>query len=181
MTHRGTAKGIVTRTNVARVIVALCLAAAYLKTGAVQPPTASTAAPSGPLRHPPVVVYSEITLAPLVVRAERIVHHIRGPFDRAPIGKGIHVSLTQYCLQGMTRRDNYVRPGIVAADPRVFPLARYVEVFIGKQHLGRFLVDDTGAKVKGATLDIWNPSCAEARKFGRQRGIATLVGVKQTK
>jgi 3D (Asp-Asp-Asp) domain-containing protein len=114
-------------------------------------------------------------LAPLVVHAPRHVKAKRGAFDRAPVGKLLNVSLTQYCLQGTTRRDNYVRRGIVAADPRVFPLARYVEVFLGKKYLGRFLVDDTGSKVKGATLDIWNPSCDEAKQFGRRRGSAMLV------
>jgi 3D (Asp-Asp-Asp) domain-containing protein len=114
-------------------------------------------------------------LQPLVVRASRIVRHHRGPFDRAPAGKAIKVSLTQYCLQGLTRRDNYVRHGIVAADPRIFPLAQYVEVFLGKKYIGRYLVDDTGKNVKGSTLDIWNPNCAEARRFGRQWGSATLI------
>jgi 3D (Asp-Asp-Asp) domain-containing protein len=68
-----------------------------------------------------------------------------------------------------------VRPGIVAADPRIFPLAHYVEVFLGKRYLGRFLVDDTGGNVLGPTLDIWTPSCKEAERFGRQWGVAALV------
>ena len=65
--------------------------------------------------------------------------------------------------------------GIVAADPRIFPLARYVEVFLGNEYLGRYLVDDTGGNVLGATLDIWNPDCKEAARFGRHWGAATLV------
>ena len=63
-----------------------------------------------------------------------------------------------------------MRPGIVAADPRIFPLARYVEVFMGNKYLGRFLVDDTGRNVIGATLDIWTPSCR------RHRGLAGSSG-----
>jgi len=85
------------------------------------------------------------------------------------------VSLTQYCVQGETRRGRMTRHGIVAADPRIFPLARYVEVFLGEEYLGRYLVDDTGGNVLGATLDIWNPDCKEAARFGRHWGSAVLV------
>lgn len=96
-------------------------------------------------------------------------------FARAVDGVSIPVSLTQYCLQGETRRGRLVRHGIVAADPRIFPLARYLDVFWGEKYLGRYLVDDTGDNVLGATLDIWNPNCKEAARFGRHRGSATMV------
>lgn len=46
---------------------------------------------------------------------------------------------------------------------------------MGNKYLGRFLVDDTGDNVIGATLDIWTPSCAQAARFGRQSGRAVLV------
>jgi 3D (Asp-Asp-Asp) domain-containing protein len=100
---------------------------------------------------------------------------IPSKFARAEDGVTIPVSLTQYCVQGETRRGRQTRHGIVAADPRIFPLARYVEVFLGNEYLGRYLVDDTGGNVLGATLDIWNPNCREAARFGRHWGAATLV------
>ncbi|HXG69018.1 MAG TPA: hypothetical protein VNJ04_00210 [Gemmatimonadaceae bacterium] len=96
-------------------------------------------------------------------------------FARAVDGVSIPVSLTQYCFQGETRRGRLVRHGIVAADPRIFPLARYLDVFWGEKYLGRYLVDDTGGNVLGATLDIWNPNCKEAARFGRHWGSATMV------
>jgi 3D (Asp-Asp-Asp) domain-containing protein len=96
-------------------------------------------------------------------------------FRRAEDGISIPVSLTQYCVQGETRRGRQTRHGIVAADPRIFPLARYVDVFLGTEYLGRYLVDDTGGNVLGATLDIWNPDCREAARFGRHWGSATLI------
>ena len=169
------------RWEVARAILAVLVAAALLKSGFARLPDTRQATFS----YSPVVVYADPTFPPLIVRAERALpqlprqlpklNSIRKLFVRAPAGIPLPVSLTQYCLQGTTRRDHYVREGIVAADPRIFPLARYVEVFLGKQYLGRFLVDDTGGKVKGNTLDIWTPSCADARRFGRQRGTAMLV------
>jgi 3D (Asp-Asp-Asp) domain-containing protein len=160
----------VKRGDLVRLVAAGGIAAAFIATGAMRLPAAEL-----PLEHPPVIVYSDPMLAPLIVRAKRIIHHERGLFDRAPNGQEIRVALTQYCLQGTTRRDNYVRPGIVAADPRVFPLARYVELFLGKHYLGRYLVDDTGKDIKGPRLDIWNPSCDDARRFGRHWGTAMLV------
>jgi len=104
-----------------------------------------------------------------------IIPLIPSKFARAEEGVTIPVSLTQYCVQGETRRGRQTRHGIVAADPRIFPLARYVEVFLGDEYLGRYLVDDTGGNVLGATLDIWNPNCKEAARFGRHWGSATLV------
>ncbi len=100
---------------------------------------------------------------------------VRSKFSPAVDGVSIPVSLTQYCLQGETRRGRKVRHGIVAADPRIFPLARYLDVFWGEKYLGRYLVDDTGGNVLGATLDIWNPNCKEAARFGRHWGSATMV------
>jgi 3D (Asp-Asp-Asp) domain-containing protein len=100
---------------------------------------------------------------------------IPAKFARAQDGVTIPVSLTQYCVQGETRRGRQTRHGIVAADPRIFPLSRYVEVFLGDEYLGRYLVDDTGGNVLGATLDIWNPDCKEAARFGRHWGSAILV------
>ena len=90
-------------------------------------------------------------------------------------GDPVPVQLTAYCLQGTTRRDNLVREGIVAADPRLFPLGGYVELYVGRKYHGRFLIDDTGGVIREGILDIWTPSCREARRFGRRRGTAVLV------
>lgn len=91
------------------------------------------------------------------------------------IGEPVPVQLTAYCLEGTTRRDNRVREGIVAADPKLFPLGRYVELYVGRRYHGRFLVDDTGSRIRDGILDIWTPSCSDARRFGRRRGTAVLV------
>lgn len=130
--------------------------------------------PEAPLALAPVVVLSPVHLDGALVVGARRDWAVRrdGPLH---YGDPVPVSLTAYCLQGTTRRDRYVREGIVAADPRLFPLGRYVEVYVGRIYYGRFLVDDTGAKVRDGTLDIWTPTCRDARLFGRQRGTAVLV------
>lgn len=133
-------------------------------------------APAAPLRAVPMVVYAPIRLDGSVVRAPRRTQPDSVPrYERALTGDEIEVSLTAYCLRGLTRRDNPVRPGIVAADPRIFPLGSHVEVYVGERHLGRFLVDDTGGAIKGRKLDVWTPECREARRFGRRKGKAILV------
>lgn len=95
--------------------------------------------------------------------------------ERARGGERIAVTITAYCLQGRTRRGNWVRDGIVAADPRLFPLGRELELWIGRRSAGRHLIDDTGSAIKGAKLDLWMGDCREAIRFGRRRGYAQLV------
>jgi 3D (Asp-Asp-Asp) domain-containing protein len=110
-----------------------------------------------------------------ILMRDGLMPRMPGKFAPAEVGEVVPISITQYCVKGETRRGRYVRPGIVAADPRIFPLARYVEVFLGDKYLGRYLVDDTGGNVLGATLDMWTPSCSEAVRFGRHSGKAILV------
>ena len=100
---------------------------------------------------------------------------LRSLAERARGGERVAVNVTAYCLKGYTRRDHYVRSGIIAADPRVFPLGHHVDLYIGARYFGRFLVDDTGKDIKGNRLDLWTESCRDARFFGRRHGVATLV------
>jgi len=86
------------------------------------------------------------------------------------------VRLTAYCLRGRTRQGTPTRPGVVAADPRIFPLDRTVHLFAAGRYLGRFRVEDTGSAVRGPHIDIWTPDCADARRFGSRPGMASLVG-----
>lgn len=184
------------RSDLMRLMVAIVIAIAFIGTGAARLPIGKTA-----YVHAPVLVYAEPLLDPLVVTAKKIVTStgeyrratageairmraagvIPDPrrFARAQAGEEVPITITQYCLKGTTRRGRFVRPGIVAADPRIFPLARYVEVFMGRKYLGRFLVDDTGGNVIGATLDIWTPSCRQASRFGRHTGKAVLVAKEE--
>jgi 3D (Asp-Asp-Asp) domain-containing protein len=133
---------------------------------------------AAPLRYPPVVVMSPFRHTGVVVRGAsrewwksktRMVRYD----DPLPVG------VTMYCLKGTTRRGRYVRAGIVAADPRFFPLARFVELYVGRKYIGRFLVDDTGLRIVGARIDVWTPDCGEAERFGLQRGTAVLVHARE--
>jgi 3D (Asp-Asp-Asp) domain-containing protein len=148
------------------------LATFAVLTGASAPPQRE------PLRLPGVLVEGEHMLPGLVVSKPAALVR-RTEFARAHDGESIPVEITAYCLSGTTRRGRWVRPGIIAADPRVFPLSRYVELFEGGDYIGRFLVDDTGLLIKGQHIDMWVPTCREARLFGRVQGTAVLVPRKK--
>jgi 3D (Asp-Asp-Asp) domain-containing protein len=76
-------------------------------------------------------------------------------------------SATAYCFSGRTSMGHGVRRGLVAADPRVLPMGSHIYVNAG-QWSGMYLVSDTGGAIKGKRLDIWVPSCGEAKRFGRR-------------
>lgn len=76
-------------------------------------------------------------------------------------------SATAYCLKGRTAMGHGVRRGLIAADPRVLKLGSRVTLNAGGWS-GTYLVSDTGSAIKGKKIDIWVPSCSEARKFGRR-------------
>lgn len=76
-------------------------------------------------------------------------------------------SATAYCLSGKTAMGHKVRRGIIAADPRVLRLGSTVTIGSGS-YAGKYLVSDTGGRIKGKKIDIWMPNCSEARKFGRR-------------
>ena len=74
---------------------------------------------------------------------------------------------TAYCLKGRTALGHGVRRGIIAADPRILKLGSNVNLGAGS-YSGNYLVSDTGGRIKGRKIDIWVPSCSEARRFGRR-------------
>src|SRR5688500_3079937 len=132
----------------------------------------------GPILLPPVVVESPLRLPGVIVQgaSDKSNMFFLAAYAPPSYGRPIPVELTAYCLtRTQTRRGRYVRAGIVATDPKLFPLSRYLELYVGRRYMGRFLIDDTGRLIKGNKIDIWMPTCREARIFGRRQGIAVLV------
>jgi 3D (Asp-Asp-Asp) domain-containing protein len=123
---------------------------------------------------PPVVVVADYRSSPVVVRGAS-----RGWWKTvtapARFGDPMPVAITMYCLRSRTRRGRLVQPGIAASDPRFFPLAESIELYVGRKLVGRFLIDDTGKRVVGNRIDVWTADCEQARRFGLQRGLAVRV------
>jgi len=76
-------------------------------------------------------------------------------------------SASAYCFSGRTATGQGVRRGIIAADPRVLKMGSTVVIDAGPWS-GTYTVADTGGGIKGKKIDIWVPSCSEARRFGRR-------------
>ena len=128
-----------------------------------------------PINLPPVVVQSPLRLSGAIVQGASKRWYLVA-YTPPEYGDPVPVEITAYCLtKTQTRRGRYVRAGIVATDPKLFPLSRYLELYVGRRYMGRFLIDDTGLKIKGNKIDVWMPTCREARIFGRRKGTAVLV------
>jgi 3D (Asp-Asp-Asp) domain-containing protein len=90
-----------------------------------------------------------------------------------PIGRPVAWSgparVTMYTCEelggcGPTASGIWPEPGMVAVDPRIIPLGSTVWI----QGLGTFLAADTGSLVKGAHLDVFGLSYADALQWGVQ-------------
>lgn len=86
-----------------------------------------------------------------------------------PIAWGGPARITMYtCVElggcNATASGVWPTPGMVAVDPSVIPLGSTVWI----QGLGTFLATDTGSLVRGAHLDVFGLSYAEAIEWGVQ-------------
>ena len=88
----------------------------------------------------------------------------------APAGRTITVSSTGYSLPGHTATGLPVGWGVVAVDPNVIPLGTKLTV----PGYGEAVAADTGSGVRGYDIDIWFPTLAQARAWGRRTVAITL-------
>jgi 3D (Asp-Asp-Asp) domain-containing protein/predicted nucleic acid-binding Zn-ribbon protein len=92
------------------------------------------------------------------------------PVSAPAQGGRLTVSSTGYCLRGTTATGMPVGWGVVAVDPSVIPLGTRMTV----PGYGEGVAADTGSAVVGNTIDLWFPSCAQARGWGRRTVTITL-------
>jgi len=76
---------------------------------------------------------------------------------------------TAYSVEGTGASGKWSRPGTVAADRDILPLNSRIRIYGAGKYSGDYTVEDTGGKVDGHHIDVYMPSKAEAKKFGRQR------------
>jgi 3D (Asp-Asp-Asp) domain-containing protein len=90
----------------------------------------------------------------------------------APAGGGrtITVTATGYALTGTTATGVAVAYGIVAVDPSLIPLGTRMTV----PGYGEGVAADTGGAVRGARIDLWFPTRAEALAWGTRSVTITL-------
>jgi 3D (Asp-Asp-Asp) domain-containing protein len=85
-------------------------------------------------------------------------------------GRTLTVSSTGYSLPGRTATGIPVGWGVIAVDPSVIPLGTRVTV----PGYGEGVAADTGSAVHGADIDLWFPTLAQARAWGRRTVTITL-------
>jgi 3D (Asp-Asp-Asp) domain-containing protein/predicted nucleic acid-binding Zn-ribbon protein len=82
----------------------------------------------------------------------------------------ITVYATGYAIRGTTATGMPVGYGVVAVDPSVIPLGTRLTI----PGYGEGVAADTGGGVRGATIDLWFPTLAEARAWGGRTVTITL-------
>jgi 3D (Asp-Asp-Asp) domain-containing protein len=75
-----------------------------------------------------------------------------------------------YSLSGRTASGLPVGHGIVAVDPSVIPLGTRLYV----PGYGEAVAADTGGAIRGAVIDLWFPTTADAHAWGRRTVVITL-------
>jgi 3D (Asp-Asp-Asp) domain-containing protein len=80
------------------------------------------------------------------------------------------VTAIGYSLPGTTATGLPVGPGIVAVDPNVIPLGTRLYV----PGYGEAVAADTGSAIRGAVIDLWFRTVAEARAWGRRTVVVTI-------
>jgi 3D (Asp-Asp-Asp) domain-containing protein len=82
----------------------------------------------------------------------------------------LKVDAVAYHLPGRTALGIPVRKGVVAVDPRLIPLGTRLHV----PGYGPGLAADVGTAIKGRIIDLWMPSTAAARHWGRRTVTITV-------
>jgi 3D (Asp-Asp-Asp) domain-containing protein len=88
----------------------------------------------------------------------------------APDGRTMTVSSTGYALPGRTATGIPVGWGVVAVDPAVIRLGTRMTI----PGYGEGVAADTGSAVRGATIDLWFPTLAQALAWGRRTITITI-------
>ena len=89
---------------------------------------------------------------------------------QAPRAYKLKVDAVAYSLPGSTALGVPVRKGVVAVDPKLIPLGTKLHV----PGYGPGLAADVGYAIKGKVIDLWFPSMARARQWGRRTVMITV-------
>ena len=94
------------------------------------------------------------------------------PEAAAPGTRDLVVDAVAYHLPGRTASGLPVGVGVIAVDPAVIPLG--TRVFV--PGYGPAVAADVGSAIRGNIIDLWMPSTAAARAWGRRTVTITVYG-----
>jgi 3D (Asp-Asp-Asp) domain-containing protein len=98
---------------------------------------------------------------------------VPSPTTTAPADtRTLVVDAVAYHLQGITASGLPVGMGVIAVDPTVIPLGTRVSI----PGYGSAVAADVGSAIKGNIIDLWMPSPARARLWGRRTVTITVYG-----
>jgi 3D (Asp-Asp-Asp) domain-containing protein len=64
----------------------------------------------------------------------------------------------------------------IAADPTVLPMGSRIRLTrLGRPYDGIYIVNDTGARIRGRRIDLYIRDCDEAVRFGRRSAMVSLL------
>jgi 3D (Asp-Asp-Asp) domain-containing protein len=89
---------------------------------------------------------------------------------QAPQAYRLKVDAVAYYLPGRTALGVPVGKGVVAVDPKLIPLGTKLHV----PGYGPGLAADVGYAIKGRVIDLWFPTTAKARNWGRRTVTITI-------
>jgi 3D (Asp-Asp-Asp) domain-containing protein/peptidoglycan hydrolase CwlO-like protein len=92
------------------------------------------------------------------------------PSEPAPGGSQVVVDVVAYCGGVGTASGLPLGWGTVAVDPRVFPFGTRMYI----PGYGDGVAADTGSAIIGKIIDIWFPTCDQARAWGRKTLTITV-------
>lgn len=92
------------------------------------------------------------------------------PTQIAPAGGTMTVVATGYSIHGRTATGVPTGWGVIAVDPSVIPLGTRMTI----PGYGSGVAADTGSAIQGSTIDLWFPTVAQARAWGRRTVTITL-------
>ncbi|MGI9074861.1 MAG: 3D domain-containing protein [Bryobacteraceae bacterium] len=84
---------------------------------------------------------------------------------------------TAYAQEGVTASGEYTHRHVVAADPDILPFGTRIKITRAGRYSGEYVVADTGGKIQGRKLDIFLPSEAVCRKFGKRKVNVKVIQV----
>ena len=93
---------------------------------------------------------------------------------QAPQAYRIKVDAVAYSLPGKTALGIPVRRGVVAVDPKLIPLGTKLHV----PGYGPGIAADVGHAIKGRIIDLWFPTMAKARQWGRRTVTITVYDAR---
>jgi 3D (Asp-Asp-Asp) domain-containing protein len=82
----------------------------------------------------------------------------------------LKVDAVAYHLPGKTALGIPVQKGVVAVDPKLIPLGTRLHI----PGYGGGIAADVGTAIRGRIIDLWMPSTAEARQWGRRTVVITV-------